>query len=408
MRMQRTVPPTAAPVKAADLLRGLSGFLFANTLYRKRLEQSVKDHFGVRDAFFLSSGKAALALILLALGDLTKKTRVVIPAYTCFSVPSSIAKVGLEIVPCDVDAETFDFDYDELKRKVTDATLCVVATHLFGIPANIERLREVCRGKDVFLVEDAAQAMDGDYKGTKLGTLGDVGFFSLGRGKNITCGAGGIIVTDNAQIASALGRHYAELKDSFLGEDLRNFLEVSLMSLFIRPSLYWIPAAMPFLKLGQTFYYTDFPIRTLSSRRAALLWNWRDRLTEANSMRAQNASEISGGITKANASSRYLPYLRFPFLAPDRQTRDSIHAGSQAAGLGISLMYPTPVHEIEELKSAFSRDGFPGATRIAETLLTLPTHHLLNAKDKEAIVDFLAGALLAANNPAAFAASQPI
>ena len=79
---------------------------------------------------------------------------------------------------------------------MTDETLCVLAIHLFGIPANLDRIKKLCRKKDIFIVEDAAQAMGGEYKGGMLGTIGDVGFYSLGRGKNITCGSGGIIVTE--------------------------------------------------------------------------------------------------------------------------------------------------------------------------------------------------------------------
>ena len=74
-------------------------------------------------------------------------------------------------------------------------------THLFGIPSDVDRTRRICEEKGIFLVEDAAQAMGVEHGGRKLGTLGDVGFFSLGRGKNISCGSGGIILTSSADIA---------------------------------------------------------------------------------------------------------------------------------------------------------------------------------------------------------------
>lgn len=122
----------------------------------------------------------------------------VIPAYTCFSVPSAVVKAGLDVALCDLDASTFDFDYRLLEAAVNEKTLCVIPSHLFGIPSEMDRVNAICREKGVYVVEDAAQAMRGPTKG-KLGTLGDVGFFSLGRGKNITCGSGGIIVTNSIQ-----------------------------------------------------------------------------------------------------------------------------------------------------------------------------------------------------------------
>ena len=251
-------------------MQGLIGLVSNGEKYRKRLEKEVREHFGVKHAFLVSSGKAALTLILLTLQDLSKKKRVVIPAYTCFSVPSSVVKAGAEIIPCDVDPATFDFDYDSLERKVTSDTLCVLAIHLFGIPADLDRIKKICAGADTFVVEDAAQAMGGQLNGKMLGTIGDVGLYSLGRGKNITCGSGGIVVTNSDFMAEALTRHYTKLEESSFVEDLQNLLQLSLMSFFIRPSFYWLPAAMPFLKLGQTFFYKDFPIHKLSGRRAAL------------------------------------------------------------------------------------------------------------------------------------------
>lgn len=366
-------------------MHGFYGLICGGKKYRTLLEGESKEHFGIKHVFFVSSGKAALALILLALRGLSKKKRVIIPAYTCFSVPSSILKAGLEIVLCDIDPVTFDFDRESLKEKITQETLCVLTTHLFGIPADVEGLNKLCAGKEIFVVEDSAQAMGGEHSGRKLGTIGDVGFFSLGRGKNITCGTGGIIVTDNDSIAEAVARQCDKLKETSLNEDVLNFLQLCLMSVFTRPSLYWLPAAMPLLKLGETIYYRDFPIHILSARRATLLRRWRDRLRDSNSVRAKNALELADRVGKPDLRNRTIPYLRFPILVKNKETRELIYGRSKAKGLGLSLMYPTPVNEIEAIRANFPGQMFPGAQKIAERLLTLPTHHLLQPKDGEAI-----------------------
>jgi len=387
MKIRRTVPPTATPIKAIDLLHGLIGLLSGGKKYRKQLEKSIREQFCVKHAFFVSSGKAALLLILLALQDLSKKKQVVIPAYTCFSVASSVVKAGLEIVPCDIDSTSFDFDYDCLRRKVTNECLCILGTHLFGIPADLERLKELCIGKGAFLVEDAAQGMGGERGGRMLGTIGDVGFYSLGRGKNITCGSGGIVVTNSDFIATVFTRHYAKLEESSFLDDLKNFLQLGLMSVFIRPYFYWLPVTIPFLKLGQTLFYTDFPIQKLSGRRAALLQNWRDRLAESNACRAQNSLELSAKVAPRDINDICIPYLRLPMLAQDRTRRDQIYARSKEQGLGMSLMYPTAVDEIAEIKAIFHGETFPIAKKVAETLVTLPTHHFLSDADKTAICE---------------------
>ena len=269
MRVKRIVPPAAAPIRLKDLLHGLSG-LFESRRYIEKLKSEIREHFGVRHVFFVSSGKAAMTLILAALKSMSYKRRVIIPAYTCFSVPSAIMKAGLKIVLCDIDPVTFDFDYDCLKKVVTQDTLCVIPHHLFGIPSDMDRLVTICKEKGILVIEDAAQAMGGQYKGRLLGMIGDAGFFSLSRGKNITCAAGGIIVTNSDRIADSIAKHYLNLEEPGIAEILKEFIQCFLISAFIHPALYWFPAGMPFLRLGETIFYKDFSLKKLSGMKAAL------------------------------------------------------------------------------------------------------------------------------------------
>src|SRR6266550_4678318 len=200
LRIGRTLPPTAAPLGWKDLWCGLAAIVTPQRRLRE-LEEEIRRHFGVGHVFLVSSGTAALALTLLALKSLSDKSDVVMPAYTCFSVPAAILKAGLRPALCDVNPSTFDFDHALLEQALTPTTLCVIAHHLFGVPSEIERIRARCAAKGIYVIEDAAQAMGVDVNGRRLGTLGDVGIFSLGRGKNITCGSGGIIVTSSPAIA---------------------------------------------------------------------------------------------------------------------------------------------------------------------------------------------------------------
>jgi perosamine synthetase len=384
MRVQRTIPPAAAPIKAADLLHGAAGIFFPEG-YAGRLESEIKKYFKVRHVFLVSSGKAALTLILLALKSLSDRRQVVIPAYTCFSVPSAIVKAGLEVTLCDIDPVSFDFDYKLLPEVMTSKTLCVVPDHLFGIPSDMERLVGLCKDQGVFVVEDAAQAMGGRYKGKMLGTVGDVGFFSLGRGKNITCGSGGVIVTNSDTIANAIAAHYCNLREQGIASVLKNFFQLLLMSVFIRPSLYWLPAGLPFLKLGETVFHKDFPIEKLSKKKAGILRHWQNRLDRSNRTRAETAIYWEKNLQMKSSHHATIPYLRLPVLMGRSEITDRIYSLSQKKGLGISTMYPTPVNEIEELKVTFNGKDFPSAKMVAERLLSIPTHHLLSEEDKESI-----------------------
>ena len=163
------------------------------------------------------------------------------------------------------------------------------------------------------MVEDAAQAMGVEDRGRRLGTIGDVGIFSLGRGKNITCGSGGIILTNSAPIAEAIARHYGELEMPRSSEVLKDFVRLVLMTIFIRPRLYWIPAALPFLRLGDTVFPKEIPLKRMSGTKAGLLRSWRSRLTQSNQVRSETATYFSRAVT--------------PLLAPADPRRDSERKG---------------------------------------------------------------------------------
>jgi perosamine synthetase len=349
-------------------------------------EAEFRHHFDVRHASLVSSGTAALTLALAALKELSQRTEVVIPAFSCYSVPAAVLKAGLRPVLCDVDASTFDFDHASLGRTLSENTLCVVAHHLFGVPSNIERLRSMCHSRGIFVVEDAAQAMGVHADGGYLGTQGDVGIFSFGRGKNITCGSGGLIVTRRDSIAEALEHRCRSLERPPSLFVVRELIQLIVMAAFIRPSLYWIPAALPFLRLGETIFPANIPVHRLSGMQAGLLRHWRRHLSESNQLRAHNAADLSRRLSLTLPRGESHPYLRLPVLASSRDDKKRIFEASRRQGLGMSVAYPTAIDEVPQLKRYTDGRRFPTATKLAQRLLTLPTHRWVSKADKRAIV----------------------
>jgi dTDP-4-amino-4,6-dideoxygalactose transaminase len=384
MRIWRTLPPAAAILSLEDLLRGITALDWGGR-HLNELESDIKSHFHVKYAFLISSGKAALTVILNALRSLSSARRVVIPAYTCFSLPSSIIKAELQVTLCDIDASTLGFDMAKLGQCLNQETLCVVPNHLFGIPSPIEEVKALCRPKGIFVVEDAAQAMGGTYQGKKLGTLGDVGFFSFGRGKNITCGSGGAIITNSDEVGQAIKRQYDLLQTPSLQEQLRDLGQAILMSLFVHPALYWFPASLPFLNLGKTIFYRDFPVKKLSRVKAGLLRRWKDQLKNSNDAHRSNSRAFRGCFAQSGLEIVDVPYLRLPILTESHEMRDRLYQLSRRRGLGLSVMYPCPINETEELRHAFQGQVFPRAKAISDRLIALPTHSFVTPKDTERI-----------------------
>lgn len=390
MKIKYSIPPAAAPICPKDLWNGLAG-MFSGKNNICRLEEEIKEHFGSRHVFLVSSGKAALTLILTALKTVSPgRMEVLIPAYTCFSVPSAIVKAGLKVSLCDIDLSTLDFDYKLLEGTVNENTLCVVPNHLFGVPSNMDMINGICKARGTFVVEDAAQAMGGRYNGKMLGTIGDAGFFSLGRGKNVTSGGGGIIITNSDEIGGAIGREYSRLYSPRVTEDLKELLRSVALSLFIRPSLYWFPSGLPLLRLGETIFYRDFPVKKLSGMKAGLLKGWRKRLQDSNRIHEENSAYFLKMLKSMTGKDSSIPYIRLPIVMKNKESKDMIFTASNELGLGISKMYPTPVNEIDEIKNQFNGHAYPSAKKVAERLITIPTHHLLTERSKKEIGELLA------------------
>lgn len=386
MKAQRTLPPSAAPIDWRDLIQGLVGFARPQATVL-RLQAEFREYFGVKHVWFVSSGKAALNIILRALHGLSGRQKVVLPGYTCFSVPSAVVRARLSVVLCDVAPQSFDLDFEQLERLADSEVLCVLATHLFGIGIDVPRIVELCHRRGIFVVEDVAQAFGGSREGTPFGAMGDVAFLSFGRGKHLTCGSGGAILTNDDRIGEAVAREYAQLPAGSPLDMFKNWLEVAATQLLIHPSLYWLPAGLPFLKLGETKFYRDFPVARMDPVRAGLLRRWKERLARSTSSRVSHAEHLirsldSGGVQmiKPSVPGRSV-YLRLPVLMGSKQEKESVCLMSKAQGLGVSAAYPSSIQQVPELREVLSSQNVPRAAMMAERLVTVPTHELLSDTD---------------------------
>jgi len=389
MKVQRHLPPTAAPLCLPDLLKGIAGLLRPARLCAK-LESELKSYFGVRHVFLLTSGKAALVTVLNSMKAHSSRRQVIIPAYSCYSIPSAVHKAGLEVALCDVDPHSLDFDLGELQAVVGENTLAIVTPHLFGQPADLKSIKAIAKSSGVFVIEDAAQAMGGRDRGQWLGTQGDVGFFSLGRGKNVSAGSGGVIVTNSDSVAEAVSALYQGLPQEPAAGLLANALTVIATKVLLHPLLYWLPAGLPFLGLGETKYSLDYPVCRMDGMRAGLLSSWRNRLEESNRCRIKAHQLFRKRLPSFThiidpGPSDQSTYLRLPLLMPTAQQKAALCLIAKDYGLGVSASYPAPVSMIPEVASNHRSQHFPGAEALAARLVTLPLHRYVTEDDVDRI-----------------------
>jgi len=420
MRIGRTLPPAATPIGIREIISGVCG-IFHGRQELDRFELELKEHFGVKHCFLVSSGKAAFTLILRALKELSPdRDEVLIPAFTCYSVPSSVVRAGLRIRLCDLRLDSLDFDFAQLSAMLSEApppqtdarpavgasdspvktrdpadssgnsikrVLAVVPTHLFGYPANVAGLRKLIRNPGVTIVEDAAQAMGESREEGKLGTLGDVSFFSLGRGKAFSVVEGGVILTNRDDLAEVLNHFVDRLPRYGLLHLLKLIFKAVALMLLIHPRLFWVPRSMPCLKLGETLFETHFPILRMSSFQAGVARRWGGKLEKLREVRKKNVNrwiailEASRNQGSNFLRTRSLGLLRFPLRASDEAKREALLRESTRMGLGIMPTYPTSINAIPELRGKIEGGAFPVAESCARELVTLPTHGYLTEND---------------------------
>jgi dTDP-4-amino-4,6-dideoxygalactose transaminase len=396
--MFRFVAPAGAAPDLSKILRGMRATLGPNGLMDEGL-RAVRSQFQVRHAWGISSGRAALTLILRALGRLEPRRSIVaVPAYTCFTVAASVIRAGLKLYPVEIDPETLDFDFSELRSLPEGKVLCIVTSNLFGLMNDAASLCEIARAKGAFVVDDAAQAMGAFQDGQYAGMRGDAGFYSLGRGKALASLEGGLIVTNSSAIASAIEAETRDLPSASAAHSAWLGLEMLGYRILLAPRLYWIPNGLPFLKLGMTEFDPHFQLGPLPRLSMALLPAWLAELAEINEIRRRNAAALSRAIEHSALFRTPRPkgdcqptYIRFPVIARDRGTRDAAVARLRAAGFGASSFYPSAICDIPDIEERMAPVDFhrAQAEALAQRLFTLPDHPLVSPADLERMVDIL-------------------
>jgi len=393
------LPPSGTPIGVKDIAKivalriGLEGLEEPFTQELKRLT-------GSKHVWLLNSGRAALFVLLREFSRMAgpEKKEVVIPSWTCFSVAASIVRAGLKIRLVDIDPMTLDYDYNKLGEIDFNHVLAVIASNLFGIVSDWNRLRAITKGQSVFLIDDAAQAFGTMVNGRAAGTLGDAGFYSLDRGKNLSTCGGGVLVTNNDDLARYIEGAIESLPTPGIISEMVTVSRIFLHSMLLRPRCYWFPNMLPFLGLGETVYDEHFSVAKLSRLQQYAGGLLIDRLNLLNTQRSARALQIAEGIRllgkfeiPSSQATTDTIYLRLPVLAADQALRDTAVRFLRKGGITASSMYPAIICEIPgiEPQLASLKGDFPGGKQVLARLFTLPTHAYVRQEDIDSIVAIL-------------------
>jgi dTDP-4-amino-4,6-dideoxygalactose transaminase len=195
--------PILGPEEHENVEAVLESGRFLQGPYVEEFEEKWADLVGVDHAIAVSNGTTAIQLSLKALG-LRPGDEVVVPSLTFGSTATAVVHQAGVPVFADIDRELYTLDHTDLERCLSDRTAAVMPVHLYGHPAEMDEICAFADEHDLAVIEDAAQAHGARYRGDVVGSIGDVGCFSFYATKNITTGEGGVVTTDDDDLAAEI------------------------------------------------------------------------------------------------------------------------------------------------------------------------------------------------------------
>lgn len=378
---------------------------FAKAMARKQekrekiLEEEFQKYLGVKHAFAFNSGRSAFMAILDGLG-LQKGDEILLQAFTCNAVPNPVIWSGLRPVYVDCSEDDFNIDAADLKRKITPRSKVVVVQHTFGLPADMEKVTDVCQMHDLILVEDCAHALGAKYKGRLVGTFGKASFFSFSRDKVISSVYGGMAATDDDALAEKIGEYQEKAGYPSSFWIFQQLLHPVAMNWKILPTYrmfgkYLLIAAQQLRLLSKAVHWKEkrgmkpgyFPGR-MPNALAQLALHQLEKLERLNEHRKQIAGfyykalqNSSFGLPK-NFEERENIFLRF---ALEHARAHELLKKAWARNLLLGDWYTSPVAPDDTRldKVAYERGSCPKAEKLSRETLNLPTH--IHISEKEVI-----------------------
>lgn len=348
---------------ASEVLR--SGMLVQGENVQK-LEEEIARYLGIKNAVAVSSGTASLHIALLALG-IGPGDEVIVPAFSFMATANVVEVVGAKPVFVDIDIRTFNIDTKLVEEAITPKTKAIMPVHEFGLACDIGEICRIARNQGLLVIEDAACALGATENGRYAGTFGDAGSFSFHPRKAITSGEGGMLVTDNDELAQkfrALRNHGISNKNG----------------------------KMEFVVAGLNYRMTDF--------QAALLYSQFQRFEAGIKTKRHLATQYLSGLDKTD-------WIKLPVVPENKEhswqsfqvlvdaNRDGYIDYLKLNGIGSNLgSHCIPCQEYYKKKYGLQcRVLFPNALFAYQYGLAIPLYPKLTTTDIAYITDLLCNLL---------------
>ncbi|MDP4143942.1 MAG: dTDP-4-amino-4,6-dideoxygalactose transaminase [Bacillota bacterium] len=348
-----------------------TGKICGDGKYTKMVSELLEKTMNSKKILLTTSGTHALEMALIQL-NLEEGDEVIVPSYTFVSTANAVLLRKAKLVFADIDEKTLNIDINDVKSKITKRTRAIMPVHYAGISCDMDELMKVARENNIFVIEDAAQAVYSKYKGKYLGTVGDFGCFSFHETKNYVCGEGGAISVnldgeDSIERAEII-REKGTNRSKFYRGQVDKYTWVDIGSSYL-PS-----------DILSAFLYAQLEKRDeIYAKRKAIYENYYENLIDL-----QNRGILKLPVIPEFSTSNY---HMFYVLCESEKQRDYLMAELKKMGITAVFHY-LPLHTSPVgNRLGYDIGQLPVTEKVGATLLRLPMYASLSNDKQEYVVD---------------------
>ena len=360
---------------------------YINGPYTKKFEKRLCEYLNVKYAIGVANGTDALVITLKALG-IKEGDEVITTPFTFFATAEAISVVGAKPVFVDVKLNDFNIDPEKIEAAITERTKAIMPVHIFGTPADMDEINEIAKKHNLYVIEDACQAIGAEYKGIKVGGIGDIACFSFFPTKNLgTYGDGGLITTNSDELAT-ICRAIKAHGSGENGEKAFNLLND------IHEEVQEDKNADDTVYNPKKYYnYLIGHNSRLDELHAGILNIKLDYLDEWNNKRIINAEYFDNNLKDSKFRLMDLDIKNknvYHMYILQSENREEITKKLLENGIGYGVYYPVPLH----LQKVYTELGYkegdlPNAEYLSKRTFAIPVDPELTEEEKEYILNIL-------------------
>lgn len=339
-----------------------------NGEFTQRCSKILEQKIGCAKAIMTPSCTDALEMAGL-LCNLKPGDEVIMPSYTFVTTAGAFALRGVDFAWCDIREDTKNIDETKIESLITPRTKAVVVVHYAGVACQMDVIRDICRRYDLFLVEDAAQAIDCSFNGKPLGGFGDLAALSFHETKNIQCGEGGALLVNNPDMIE---------RAQFIRDKGTNRFHFNQG---IVDKYTWVELGASYLmsELQAAFLYPQLLESGNINQNRLKTWN-----LYYQSLEDQLSGEKLPIIPPNVEHSGHMFYI----ILDNHQQRQNIIEFLDNHGI-MAIFHYVPLHRAPYWKGKYDRIYLPVTDRVSETLLRLPLYYNMTGEELEYVVKYI-------------------